>query len=101
MLCSVGQRAAGPVDWGVHVLGCATGMLPNHVQTHSRDTPLTVKGRHDLSNLVPNRKAGSFCHHPKPDYSWCCDILKEQEKWETMEFRNTLKNSFLAACVNY
>lgn len=61
MRCSVGQGAAGPVDWSVHVLGCATGMLPNHVQTHSRDTPLAVKGRHELNNPVPNtEKQGAF-----------------------------------------
>lgn len=54
VLCNVGRGAAGAGRRGVCATGSATGMLPDCVQTHGVDAPLTVKDQHGLGNSVPS-----------------------------------------------
>ena len=97
MLCNVGQGAAGPGGQGVRADGCAMEMLPSHVQIHGVDAPLTVKDRRGPGNSEPSTAEHGAGHSAfATSQRWITAgavtrafILKEQEKWERIEFRNT------------
>lgn len=105
MLCNVGQGAAGAGRRGVCATGSATGMLPDCVQTHGVDAPLTVKDQHGLGNSVAKlqnwAKQGAghntFATSQRRITAGAVTrvfILKEQEKWERIGVQEHVKKQF-------